>query len=66
MECPKCGASHIKVKTKYLQPIQVPHYAQFQPMEKLSLCLVCGFYGKHPLEMFAKEIPIQGLFNDNI
>lgn len=56
MECPKCKTSYYRsVKTKYLPLITVPSYAELQPAERLSLCRVCGFYGKHKLEMLEKH-----------
>ena len=56
MKCPKCKSSFPSAFiTKYLPLIDVPNYAEFQPAEKLTLCRVCGFAGKHKLEMLDRS-----------
>ena len=57
-DCPRCGMLYVGVKTKYLPPIRAPHYAEFQPMQRLSYCTGCGFYGIHEVEMFVKNAPL--------
>lgn len=57
-DCPNCGMLYVGIKTKYLQPIQVPYYAEFQPMQRLSFCKGCGSYGTHEVEMFVKNAPL--------
>lgn len=41
--CPHCGGTAV---VKYMPLIQVPVYAQFQPLEKLAICMKCGKKGK--------------------
>ena len=65
-ECPRCGMLYVGLITKYLPPKQVPAYAQFQPMQKLSYCRSCEYYGIHKLEMFDKNSYGWNIFNDDI
>ena len=59
MQCPKCSNNYYRlIKTKYLPLIEVPSYADFQPMQKLSFCMKCGFYGVHKVEMFNNHLPL--------
>ena len=54
-DCPKCGMLYVGVITKYLPFIETPVYAEFQPIQKLSYCKRCGFFGTHKVEMIGKE-----------
>lgn len=61
--CPKCNSATV-FEVKYLPLIDVPKYAQFQPLETFAVCLSCDSGGviKRDMLPYPECLPVTGEF----